>query len=58
MAGMNCYLVEPLTPAAEEWLAENIGEESTWWGNSLAVEHRYIEDLLEGMAGDGLTIVP
>jgi hypothetical protein len=50
------FMVYPLSDAGTEWLDEHIGEESTWFGGGLAVEHRYIEDLVEGMQGDGLTV--
>ena len=54
--GGSVYLVIPLTDAAREWIEENVGGETTWFGDGLAVEHGYIDDLVDGMAGDGLVI--
>ncbi len=48
------YLVMPKTPEAENWLYENT--DGQWLGSSLAVEWRYLDNLLEGMTGDGLAL--
>jgi hypothetical protein len=48
------YLVVPVSDAAKEWLDVHIDEDATWHGNGVAVEHRYIEDILLGMVADGL----
>lgn len=50
------YLIQPLTPTARAWLADNVGPEAQYLGTALAVEPRYAGPLLEGMAGDGLTL--
>ncbi len=42
--------------AAHEWIEENVSGETTWFGNSLAVEPRYAGDLAEGMQGAGLVV--
>ena len=47
-------LVHPLTPACTVWFDENLPEEVSFFGNALAVERRYIGDLLTGMSNDGL----
>jgi hypothetical protein len=51
-AGGGLYLVEPVTEAAREWIAEHVGEGSDvlWWAGALVVEHRYIAELVSGMA--------
>ena len=48
------YLVRPLSPEGEEWLDENTPDDAPRLGNSLAVEWRYIDDILSGMLLDGL----
>ena len=53
--GSNFVLVHPLTPAAREWVEENVAEPG-WFGDAFPCEHRYIEDLVDGMRGDGLTV--
>ena len=45
-------LVRPMTPEAKTWLKENTGPESTWWGGALAVEPRYVANLVEGLMTD------
>lgn len=51
-----------LTPKSEEaraWVDENLGLESwQWLGNSFAVEWRYAPDIVDGMVGDGLEVIP
>jgi hypothetical protein len=51
------FLFYPLTPAAEEWIAEHVSDDAQFWGPALVVEHRYARDLAAGMTGDGLTVV-
>ena len=43
-------LVKPLDDEALSWLNENV-EGGQWWGGALAVEPRYLENLLDGMDG-------
>lgn len=47
------YILSPFTPAAEAWLAENIGDDAQTWGRGIVVEHRYIGDIVEGIQADG-----
>jgi hypothetical protein len=47
-------LVRPLSDEAASWLHENT--DGTWWGGALAGEPRYVDDLLEGMLGDGFEL--
>jgi hypothetical protein len=50
------YLLRPLTPAAFEWIEEHIPEDAQRFGNAIAVEHRYIGPLAEGIIADGLAV--
>lgn len=50
------FLVRSVSSFAEEWIRENVSEDSQYFGNALVVEHRYIGDLIEGMRSDGLTV--
>jgi len=50
------YLVRPVSEAATEWISENVQEDAHWFGGSLAVEHRYILDLIDGMQANGLNL--
>ena len=47
-------IIQPLTAAAREWLQENTN--GMWWGGGLACEPRYVNDLLDGMGNEGLSI--
>jgi len=49
------WLATPLTDAAREWIAEHI-EDATYFGPSLVIEHRYVPDIVQGMANDGLEV--
>jgi hypothetical protein len=49
------HLVRPLTECAVSWLDENT--DGTWFGNALAVEHRFVADLVAGMRESGLVVV-
>jgi hypothetical protein len=47
-------LVRPDDEAEREWLGENTSEESQWFGGALVVEPRYLEALLDGLAGNSV----
>ena len=47
-------LFQPITAAARAWIDEHVDPEAQWWGNALACELRYAEDLADGMERDGL----
>jgi hypothetical protein len=50
-------LLTPLSRRAEDWLAENVGdEENQWWGDALVTEPRYTADIVQGMIDDGLAV--
>ena len=50
------YLVRPLTRSALAWLTEHTAEDAQWLGNGLAVEHRYVADLVAGLREHGFTV--
>ncbi len=51
------YILTPQTRAAEEWCDELLPDDSPRWGaRGYVVEHRYIETIVDGIRGDGLTI--
>ena len=49
-------LFRPRTALATAWLEENLAGSTTWWGDSLVVEHRYATALTTGMLRDGLVV--
>lgn len=49
--------VAPLTGDARTWVAQNVELEAwAWMGGAFAVEPRYLDNLIDGMVGDGLTV--
>jgi len=53
--GGTIALVTPLSDEAKAWVEDNI-RDALWFGRGIAVEPRYLNNLLEGMCGDGLVI--
>jgi len=49
-------MVRPLTGEAQTWLHENVQDDAQWFGESLAVEHRYAEPLITGLRDAGFTV--
>ncbi len=48
------FLVRPLTEPALDWLTEHT--DGTWFGNALAVEHRFVSDLVSGLRDCGFVV--
>ncbi len=50
------YLITPLTETAKDWISDNVQTEPwQWLRGNLAIDHHYIEDLVDGMIKAGLT---
>lgn len=50
------FLLDLCSDFARQWVAENVSEESMFFGMKLVVEPRYVRDLLQGMLNDGLDV--
>jgi hypothetical protein len=50
------YLLHPLTPAAQSWIDEHLSSDCLTFGDAVAVEHRFIADIVEGIRRDGLEV--
>ena len=50
------FLLQPLTPAANSWIEENLPEDAQRLGAAVAVEHRFITDIVRGAIADGLEV--
>lgn len=48
------FLLYPRTPAADDWVEENIPDNAQHWCGSIAVEHGCICDILNGINDAGL----
>jgi len=49
-------LLTPETEAAKEWVKTNLPDDAMTFGNGIAIEHRYADDILTGIVDDGLTV--
>jgi hypothetical protein len=47
-------LLWTITPEATAWVDEYLPDDRLTWGHATIVESRYIGDILDGMAADGL----
>ena len=52
----NVCLLTPVSEAASNWVAEYLPEDITWFGEAVAIEARYVGDILEGIQRDDLTV--
>lgn len=50
-------MLRPLTPRGTEWLTDHVHAEA-WqrFGGAIACEPRYVADILEGAASDGMLV--
>lgn len=51
-------LLTPVSDAANEWIEDHIPDDAMYFGTALVVEHRYADDVIDGMMGDGLIVEP
>lgn len=51
------WTIHPMTAAAWSWLDTNLGPSCPRLGDAFAIEARYIVDILDGLTGDGLTMI-
>ena len=52
------FMVHHLTDAARDWVSENVSLEGwQWMGTRFACDQRYVENLVDGMVGDGLVVL-
>jgi hypothetical protein len=54
--GGTLWLLLPVSDAGREWLAQHIAENAQFWGLAVAVESRFIENLVAGIRLDGLVV--
>ena len=48
------FLFQPMNTPAKDWLKDNT--DGQWFGSALVVEHRYAEDLAQGLQDNGFTV--
>lgn len=50
------FLLHPKTQAALDWAKEHLPEDVQRFGEAYVVEHRYIQNIVDGAKNDGLTV--
>lgn len=55
--GGSVYLLTPITQEANDWVDTHLGGDVQRLGNGIAVEHRYIGDVVIGIRNDGLAVI-
>lgn len=57
-AGASVQLLRPVSDAAKQWVEDKIGEDNGYqpYWPTVAIETRYVLDILRGIQADGLTI--
>ena len=54
--GSSILLLTPVTEAAINWSDSHLPDDAPMLGNAVAVELRYIGDIIDGIRGDGLSV--
>ena len=49
------YILKPLTKDAWEWVNEKLDPSAMQFGGGIAIEWRYVDDIMMGIEVDGLT---
>ena len=50
------YLLHAATPTGHAWIDEHISPDAPRLGAGVAVEHRYLRDIIFGAVADGLVV--
>ena len=50
------FLLFPLSQSGYSWIKENLSSDAQWFCKPVAIEHRYIWPILEGIQNDGLAV--
>ena len=51
------WLLQPHTQKADDWIEYHVQDyRELWWGNAIPVEHRYVDNVANGIIESGLTI--
>lgn len=51
------FLLRPWTPEADNWIVECLPPDVQFMGSAVAVEPRYVADIVKSIKNDGLTII-
>lgn len=54
--GGTLYILRPNTDEAKAWVDEHIPADAQRWSGGVAVEHRYIGAIVDGIRADGMSV--
>jgi hypothetical protein len=54
--GGTVYLLHPLRPEAHDWVAGHLPADALHLGDAVAVEWRYVRNVIGGVIADGLRV--
>lgn len=54
--GGTVYVLFPQSHEAKVWFREHLPEDAMRFAGGTCVEHRYVQDILDGLIGDGLIL--
>ena len=50
-------VLTPLTQQAAQWIDDHIDPNAQSWGGGVVIEHRYVDDIVDGIERDGFSII-
>ncbi len=48
-------ILKPITPSAKNWVADYMNGAQRWCGG-VVIEHHYVDDIVDAIMNDGLSI--
>ncbi len=54
--GGTVYMLLPKTAAAKDWVDDNLSSDRQTLGRAIAIEHRFLNPILDGINDAGLTV--
>ena len=54
--GGTVYMLYPASEAAKEWVREHLPPDALTLGRSIAIEHRFVNSILDGINDAGLVV--
>ena len=54
--GGSVALLIPRSDTGRAWSEDNLPHDAPRWGDGVAVEARYVAQIIDGMLGDGLSV--
>ncbi len=55
--GGSVFVLTPLTTQAAEWIDDHIDPNAQSWGGGVVIEHRYVDDIVDGIESAGFSVI-